>query len=409
MPGVSVQDLGPKRYRVRWREWVELEDGSRKQRARSRVVHSREASVELQAKVLRALETVGYYEDPVQRVERVGNLEAAAAAWLRHKAARGCQESTIVRYAGSLKKIFRTLREQLGLRADEVVPTTALSRERFTDLQLAWMGEFSEATVYNDSSALLQVWRWAADEPRLYPGVAPAPLVSGRVLPLPPVYTAPTPPTLAETDACIRHLGRRSYVADKVAIVMRFTGLRVSQVLGIRCSDLDMSTAMLRVRVGKTRREKIEQRVIPVSRHLVDEVAPWVARAGSPDEPLIRRRKDQRSKPGKGSKPGEAIARGWERATEAGEVRRAVWQPEGRRLRRPEHAFRAAFQGFMEEKAVRDSVIDFLVGHAPRSVRGKHYSPPAPNQLRAAVDRMPPIAWKVRKRKAKGNVVAFRK
>ena len=388
MAGVSVQNLGPKRFRVRWREWIE-EDGKRKRVDCGRVVHSREAAIELQGKVLRALETVGFYREETRPVEAVASFEAAGAAWLRHKAARGCAAATIRRYGGALDRFFRSVRARRGLADDVVVRTDMLSRELFADLQIGWRREgLSESTVYGTARIALDVWNWAADDPETYPGLAAPPRDASRVLPRPPAYAAPVPPTLEEADACLRHLAKNAYIARPAGIVMRYTGLRVSQVLGIEVGDLDLARAELRVRTGKSRREKAEQRTIPVSRHLVDEVVTWVADR-APGDRLVKRRRDQRAPDTMNHLPGQPLANGWEGACAAGEARREVWAPPNREIARPEHAFRAAFQAFMEGQGVRDSVIDYLVGHSPSSVRGRHYAPPTPEQLREAVALLP--------------------
>lgn len=406
MAGVSVQDLGDKRFRVRWREWTEV-DGQRKRMDCGRVVHSREAAIELQGKVLRALETVGFYQEEVRPAELVGNFEAAGAAWLRHKAARGCAAATLRRYGSALERFFQGVRAHRKMSADTIVRTDVLSRELFADLQIAWQREgLSESTLYGTTRIALDVWTWAADEPDTYPGLPTPPRDASRVLPRPPAYAAPVPPTLEEADACLRHLAKNAYIARPAGIVMRYTGLRVSQALGIEVGDVNIARAELRVRTGKTRREKAEQRTIPISRHMVDEIAPWIADRTA-DEKLVKRRKDQRAPANMNHLPGQPLAHGWEAAWKAGEARREVWEPPNREIARPEHAFRAAFQAFLEGQGVRDSVIDYLVGHSPSSVRGRHYAPPTTEQLRAAVDLIPPINWRQPEAEA-NNVVVLR-
>lgn len=58
---------------------------------------------------------------------------------------------------------------------------------------------------------------------------------------------------------------------------------------------------------------------------------------------------------------------------------------------------------------MRDSVIDFLVGHQPSTVRGRHYAPASAEQLRAAVDLLAPIDWVGVEEALPGNVVALRR
>ena len=404
----SVSDLGNGRFKIRWREWVE-EGGVRRRVERSLTVSGKQTSAQLHAKVVRALETVGYYEPEARVVDRVGNLEQAAFRWLRHKAARGCTESTTSAYGTALKRFFAEVRRRERIADDRVVPTTVLSRDLFADvaLELRRAG-LSESTIYTTIRIGYDVWVWASDEPETYPGLPTAPRDPSRVLPRPPVYGAPPAPTLAEVDACIRHLPpRMAYVARPAAIIMRYTGLRVGQVFDLTCGDVNLARAELRVSTGKSRREKAEQRTIPISRHLVEELRARVS-SQPPTAQLVQRRKDQHAEGGKNHLPGMALTKGWERATQAGETRREVWQPANRKIARPDHAFRAAFQAYLESVAVRDSVIDFLVGHAPASVRGKHYAPPTPEATRAAVERIPAIDWTGGEEEVPDNVVVLR-
>ena len=49
--------------------------------------------------------------------------------------------------------------------------------------------------------------------------------------------------------------------------------------------------------------------------------------------------------------------------------------------------------------------MDWLVGHAPKTTRGRHYARPAENILRAAVDAIPAVDWG----EAGNNVVPLRR
>lgn len=400
MAGVSVQDLGGRRYRLRWREWVE-QGGERKRADKSIVVHSREAAIEMQAKVLRAIETQGWFEVEAKPEVLVGDLEAAGRAWLRQKAARGCSDGTIKRYGTSLGQWFKFLHQRAG----GTVPVTVLTRDLFADAILAWRADkLSDSTIYNNARVAVELWDWAFDDPAAFPGVPTPPRDKKALLPKAAVYAPPEPPTMAELDACLRVLDSRSYTAKGAAVVMRFTGLRASQVMALRCKDVNLARRELRVTTGKSRREQAEQRVVPISTHLVAELSAWV---GSQDgeAPLVRRRRTGRA--WGINLPMDTLSMAWEKVTLAGEARREVWEPPNRDQARPEHAFRAGFQAFLDGQGVRDSVIDFLVGHSPKSVRGRHYAPPTMEQLRLAVELLPPIAWAV---EAQGdNVVEFKR
>lgn len=74
-------------------------------------------------------------------------------------------------------------------------------------------------------------------------------------------------------DACIA--AARGW-HRKLAIVLRMTGLHVSQAMGPLWSDLDLDRGILvfRGELGKSPSEK-RGRVIPVSPHLVEELKTW--------------------------------------------------------------------------------------------------------------------------------------
>lgn len=391
MASVTVERRNGK-WRLRWRQPV-TEDGVTRRRQRSVTVSTQAAAIELRATILRALETQGYYtvapEPEPEAPPSAGDLEQAAAAWLMHKAAR-LSVGTRRRYASLLTRIMAGIRDVHGLGEDDFVPVTVLSRDLFSRLLLLWQREsLSEATTYSLTRVALDVWRWAAEEPEVYPLVPMPPFSGSRVLARPPTYVAPAAPTLAEMDACIRRLAPSATIAYRTAIMMRYTGLRAGQALGVRASDVDLVRGTLRIRKGKSRREKAEQRVVPLSPHLVSHLRSWLADLDEEDLVVPR------SRAGKASRyvPSQTLKEAWHAATEAGEARREVWWPPNRRQSRPDHAFRAGFQSALEDQGVRSIVVDFLVGHAPASVRGKHYSPAKWPELEHAVRALPPIDW----------------
>ena len=180
------------------------------------------------------------------------------------------------------------------------------------------------------------------------------------------------------------------------AVIMRYTGLRLRQVTGIRREDIDLVAGALLVRHGKSRQELAEMRVVPLSRHLLAEPS-FVATvaAASPDGLLLR-----------ASSPASVVRAAWQDTTEQDGVPRHVWAPPNRVNARPDHAFRAAFQAHLTAAKVASDVIDFLVGHAG-DLRGVHYGRDLLLDARAAVDGLPPIDWTAGTA-AGGNVVRLR-
>jgi len=400
---------GRQKYKVRWREWATV-DGERKRVARSATVVGEAARDELMVAVRRALDTLGYYEPEARPEEQVCDLEHAAAAWLRWKAGQGVAATTIVKSASVMRTFFRDAREVLKLKQDAVVPGNAMSIDLMARVRLVWQARgLAPSTSYLSSGAILDMWRYAYDEE--WPGVPKPPLLSKRALPrCPPASGAATPPTWAECDAICRRArdhaqGRGADDLPHVAATMRYTGLRICQVLGVHGEDIDLAHGTLRVRVGKSAAEKEEQRVIPVSWHLVEYLQPLIdARGTGPLFPTLVRG----GRPKGRANSEEPMGMLWERATADGEVRREVWAPPNRRHTRPHHAFRAAFMDGLERLGVRDPVIDRLVGHRPATVRGKSYVPPREDELRAAVDLIPPIDWLGAEADDADNVIPLR-
>lgn len=406
-PGVSVQALGDGRWRVRWRETLR-EDGATRRVQRERVVRDEATAIDLRAQVLRAVETGRVYEEPdaVREVERVASLDSVLRGWLRARAARGLAQNTIEGYAGSVTRILKVFRELDGIAESEVIPGTVLARERVIEITNKLRRDgLAEGTLYATVRVLVAAWTWACDDPAQYPGLTSAPRDLESLLPRTPVYTAAPPPTMAECDAVIRRVAampKAKHVALPVAVIARCTGLRLGRVLAIKAGDVHLATATLTVTTGKSRREKVEQRTVPIAPFLAAYLAPMVARAESPEATLLRRRSDL----GVGRKegattrnrggPDRTLRTAWDAAEAAGEVRKEVWKPKALKIGRPDHAFRAAFQAHLVTAGVRDEVIDALVGHAG-GLRERHYVDPGARMeaMRAAVALIPPVDWAV--------------
>ncbi len=400
MASCSIEKKGKGRYLVRWREPVGREGRRTLWRARKRTVSSMQAATELRNRVLLELEVHGSYEEPVAEVpvqREVADAEQAAAAYLRELAANGAARRSIQRWGYALTRWFRTVRELHEISEDEGVPVTVFTRETFTRAKQNWRQEgLANQTVYMTARVAADLWAFAWDDREVWVGVPSLPGRRKGLLPKPTTYAAPPAPTLAEVDALVRWLSRdgRRNVSKRVVIVGRFTGLRASQILSLNRGDLDAERALLTVTVGKSRREQAERRTIPVSRHLVTELADVLDR--EPDQPLVRRASTTRE-PVRVHQTVATVKRGWEAVTEAGLARREVWAPPNRSQARPQHALRSAFQAALRNERAPEWVINRLVGHAG-STRDQHYVDDASveNVLREWVDRLPPIDWRER-------------
>ena len=403
MASLSVKNLGAGKYTIRWRELTPGEDGLPvrgpdgriRRRARSLTVHGKAARDEAAARIRRALLDEGEFQLPTAaEAPEVTNLEQAALAWLEWKRTR-CKPRSVVTYATHIKRFFELAREIGGIEAEQAVPACVLTRDLMIECIRRWqrMGR-SEAWVYSAARSAMDMWRWVSDDPDQYPGLPTPPREAKTVLPRTPIYVAPPAPTMAELDACLRYLSLEAVESRRIGVFMRFTGLRISQVLAIRRRDIDLEAQTLTVTVGKSRQEEAEQRTIPISQHLVAEVAPWAA-AREPSDFLfpaygnvnLKRQAARKNEPLRGA---------WAEATRWGEARKTVWAPTNRKIARPQHAFRAGFQAFLRSQRVEEEVIDALVGHHGRSIRARHYAGTDTiwDRMSDAMDLLPPIDWR---------------
>lgn len=403
---VSVDQIAGDRFKLRWREYrpVLCEDGEplrkpdgkavTEPKARSITVEGKRARDETVADIVAALRTKGTWEPPTAAPEPlVCNLERAAEKWVDFKRTR-CSPTSIQSFAQHMARWFGAMRFVRGISANAAVPAGALDRDAFISCVRALQDEgLSASTVYGIARSALEMWRWASDDPKLFPGVLTPPREGKAILPRGPVYIAPTAATIAELDACLRHISANAPTSRRIGIVMRFTGLRISQVLALRREDVDLEGATLTVRVGRSAIERNEARTILIAAQLVAAMRPWVLEVpvGAPLIPPTKTRLGE----GTTKRRSETFRTAWERATTAGEARERAWNPVNRAKARPEHSFRAALQAFWRRSGVDEAVIDALVGHHPSSTRDKHYAgvEELMEPMRAAVELLPAIDW----------------
>ena len=212
-------------------------------------------------------------------------------------------------------------------------------------------------------------WKWAYEQDD-YGEVIPRP----RHLPFArPPRTPTVAPTWEEMDRCVAAC---SGWHRQLAIILRFTGLRVQQAMLLRWADFDLKGATLLIRgeLGKTPQERAG-RIIPISEHLVEEVkamAPLPKRKGfvipcgrKPDGPRAR----------------EARARDMVRAWKRAGVREEAWK------QRPHHAYRKGIRSGLKRLGADDMAVEFLLGHS-LGIAGI-YTDPEAMPLRDAVNLIP--------------------
>ncbi|MEQ1503787.1 MAG: tyrosine-type recombinase/integrase [Myxococcota bacterium] len=391
--GVTWRKVGPDKFKLVWRQWEEA-DGQRVRKQRYKVVVGVHARDKLAVQIREAIATQGYWEVGARPEVRICNLELGFAGWMEHKKARGVSDGTLKVLGSVFTRIGRTFRTLLPLGKDDVLPGDVLTRELVAKALLLWQAEgLTEARRYDLVRILYEAWRWLADEPTRWPGIEKPPLDRSHVLPLAPVRRSPPPsPTWAEMDAVIRRAGTtRTEDLAAILAVQRCTGLRIGQVCGIRCRDVDVARRTLTVVVGKSRKEKADRRTIPITTDVANLLGTRSA-VRKPDDPVFASRlgRPRVINP-------QAVRRLLEAASVAKEIRSETWDFEDRK-NRATHWFRAGFQSELSRDGVQDSIVKALVGHSDGSTMRQHYAAvddTLVEQMREAVDRVPPIAWAV--------------
>ena len=214
-------------------------------------------------------------------------------------------------------------------------------------------------------------WKWAYQQED-YGEVIPRP----RHLPFArPPRTPTVAPTWEEMDRCVAAC---SGWHRQLAVLLRFTGLRVQQAMLLRWEDFDLRSATLKVRgeLGKTPQER-SGRIVPISEHLVEEVK---AMAPLPERRGFVVRCGRRAN---GPRAREARARDMGRAWKRAGVREEAWK------QRPHHAYRKGVRSGLKRLDADDMAVEFLLGHN-LGIAGV-YTDPEAMPLREAVNLIPPL------------------
>ncbi|MEN0064949.1 MAG: tyrosine-type recombinase/integrase [Myxococcota bacterium] len=213
-------------------------------------------------------------------------------------------------------------------------------------------------------SHLRQFWAWCHDDED-FGEHTPRPRKIDVASPTPRETIAPT---WEQMDAMIMALSLVHY--QRLATVLRCTGLRKVQAMGLRWSDIDLDRGTLYVRpeLGKTRQER-SGRVVPLPPVLLDEIASWGQRRGwLIDWPTEAR------KPHSGT-----IEHAWRLAG----VDERVWR------QRTVHCLRKGHASGLRELGANHFAVEYLQGRT-MGVAGT-YTDPRALPLAEAVALVPPI------------------
>lgn len=397
MASVSVNEVQPGTWRLRWREFPVV-DGVRREKTRSYTVGDERTAERLKVQIRDALDLHGTWEPPVVVVRSPCNLEAKSVDWLVAKRARGLEHSTIGTATSAITCFFSAIRAVRKIAVQDGIPGTVLNRKLFTELLNHWRdAEMSETRRYDVTRYAADFWRWLSDlDEADRVGIELAPRDLKSVLPRKPTRGDPPPaPTMAEMDATLREAGRRrSPELQDVLTVLRFTGLREGQGMAILVQDIELTPEpRLWIDTGKGRSER-RGRWVPLSPHLAALFTRLIV-GKAPGDLVFRcgSRKDR-------TVPSSTMKALLQACEARGELRKDVWRPKTRDNYRTTHMYRAGLQAFWERPSlaverVSQKAIDALVGHthAGESVRDLHYSPALWEEMKRAVELLPPVDW----------------
>ncbi|MFH1465066.1 MAG: site-specific integrase [Pseudomonadota bacterium] len=287
--------------------------------------------------------------------------------------ARVLRPNTAIRYARALDLFLRYLDGVHGKGAP--LPPALLTRRLLADWHTALKHgglhgqDRQDATRRKLVEVVQLAWAWLYDNDESGAEIPPSRKIRMAREPATPTVA----PTWAEMDACIGALDGWQH---DLAILLRFTGLRVQQAMYLTWDDLDLGARVLRVRgeLGKSPQER-RGRVVPVSPHLADALEGW-PRAEEPWLVISNRYRG-------GDRERMARARDVGRAWARVGVRDEAWKG------RPHHAFRKGFVSELRRAGADADAVEYLVGHS-LGLRGI-YTDPNALPLEQAVALIPPL------------------
>jgi integrase len=294
-------------------------------------------------------------------------VEAVVAGYLKH-VARTKRPATLATYSA------QALSFVAFVGADEDA-SKVLSRRTLADYYDHLSASMTESSRQQYIQAAQRLWEWAHDSDEFGDDIGRPRLLEMRTLESTPTVA----PTWAECDRCIAELPETA-AGYRAAIIMRYTGLRVSQACGLVFGDIDTTAKTIRLRgeLGKSKTERAG-RIMPASPHLVAAVESW---GGRPTDRIVT-----------GARAEQHIPAAWARSG----VRAEAYEGQ------PDHAFRKAFVSELRRAGADPDAVEYLVGHSS-GIRGV-YTDPSALPLVATVGLIAPI----RITAGSGNVVALRK
>lgn len=363
------------RFDVRWRWPTKQVPGGPKPKQQSKTCGSRREA----RRILAEVEACIHGDPPRNWIEDHGigaGLEDVMVAHLRElsltltpKAVRG--------YGDGYKQLLRFLEH---VHRGQTPRLDMLSKKTLLDWY-AWLGTEGAgrhgkplATVTRNKriGAVQRFWSWAFEEAEdLNLGHVPRP----RTISLKAAEQKPvTAPSWEEMDACVD-----AFLTEwhrRVAIIMRYTGLRKRTVMHLDWRDVRLEDGEITL---QSQHDKNRWgRVVPISSALVREMATWGVREGYV---IDCGRSDRICLP-------KHANGAWRRAG----VDRRVWGDQGPGTKgQPWKAFRGGWMTGMVRLGVHREAIKYLVGHKSTETMDVFYVEAHAEALRKAVESVPVI------------------
>ncbi len=365
----TVEKRG-KRYIVRWQD----PDGERKSKGG---FASKAAADAFRRTVEDTVASGERWKPGVSRTAPV--LTEVMAAWITHLSTTKSPR-TVYNRGAALDNLRHFLEEDIPRRAPTVQDLSRALLERF----YLWLGRPDTArkgvprtldTRKKNVEIVQQLWDWVVDHDTY--GEHTERVRRLKDLPSSP-STPTTAPTWEEMDATTAAAATLSGdpLYPIALALMRFTGLRISQVTRLVVGDFDVEAETLRVRgeLGKSRQER-RGRIVPVSRHLLALLRPRLLQL-EPEAFVVPTgaRRAARSRAARA----ELVRDAWA-ATPA---RPEIWKG------RPDHCFRKGLVSGLKRAGADSDAIEVLVGHS-LGLRGV-YTDPRAMPLVVAVGLIPP-------------------
>ena len=370
------------KWHVRWREpeVTRHPDGTttRRWRQRKRVCPTRRVAEALLREV-REAKALGKPWVPESETP-TATLGGVALAYIAHAHTTGVRESTQRFRAAILGALFDFAEEETSVRS------LSLS---FLDDYCAFLAQGTNAasTRFRQVGELERMWKWAHERSERFPGV-PAPQRLTPDLDRPDPIVPLDTPDWTDADAMISRLDQRAW-HRRVALVQRYHGLRVSQVLSLRWVDVNLERALLYLHAGRRGAKKGRTRVVPLHTALAREMCTWDPGTGL----VFRRANGQQWR-------GDALVEPFRRAWRLAGVSETKWgatEYDLRRHGRPTHALRACVRVGLVRAGVEEAVALYYVGHAEGFTTASYVPTDRPetspywSRLLAASERIPVV------------------